>query len=50
MKIINKANPKFSYPVGKGTSLILILQRFAYNTFESVVLKIINSIKTPQAK
>ena len=50
MKIINQANPTFSYPVGKATSLILILQRFAYNTFESVVLKIINSIKTPQAK
>ncbi|WP_018464574.1 SDR family NAD(P)-dependent oxidoreductase [Segatella paludivivens] len=45
MKIINEANPKFSYPVGKGTSLILILQRFAYKTFESVVLKLINSIK-----
>ena len=50
MRIVNKANPTFNYPVGKGTSLILVLQRFAYNTFESVVLKIINSIKTPQAK
>lgn len=45
MKIMNEANPKFSYPVGKGTSLILTLQRFAYNAFEKVVLKGINSVK-----
>ena len=29
MKIINEKHPKFSYPVGKGSSLILTLQRFA---------------------
>ena len=45
MNIINEANPKFSYPVGKGTSIILTLQRFAYNAFERVVLKGINSVK-----
>jgi short-subunit dehydrogenase len=45
MDIIKEANPKFSYPVGKGTSLILTLQRFAYNAFENVVLKGINSVK-----
>lgn len=39
IKIIDSKNPKFSYPVGKGTSMILTLQRFAYNAFESVVLK-----------
>jgi len=43
--IIKDVNPKFSYPVGRGTSLILTLQRFAYNAFESVVLKGINSAK-----
>jgi short-subunit dehydrogenase len=45
IKIIDSKNPKFSYPVGKGTSMILTLQRFAYNAFESVVLKGINKSK-----
>lgn len=45
IKIIDTKNPKFSYPVGKGTSMILTLQRFAYNAFESVVLKGINKSK-----
>lgn len=45
VKIIESKNPKFSYPVGKGTSMILTLQRFAYNAFESVVLKGINKAK-----
>jgi short-subunit dehydrogenase len=45
MNIIKEENPKFSYPVGKGTSIILTLQRFAYNAFERIVLKGINSIK-----
>lgn len=39
MKIINEKKPKFSYPIGKGTSLILALQRFAYNALESTILK-----------
>ncbi len=42
IKIINSQNPKFSYPVGKSTSMILVLQQYLYNTFESVVLKGIN--------
>lgn len=45
VKIIDSTNPKFSYPVGKGTSMILTLQRFAYNAFESVVLKGIHKAK-----
>jgi short-subunit dehydrogenase len=45
IKIIDSKNPKFSYPVGKGTSMILTLQRFAYNAFESVVLTGINKSK-----
>jgi short-subunit dehydrogenase len=44
-KIIDTQNPKFSYPVGKGTGMILTLQRFVYNAFESVVLKGINKSK-----
>lgn len=42
LKIVNEKNPKFNYPVGKGASLILMLQRFAYNAFESSVLKSVN--------
>ncbi|REG99516.1 SDR family NAD(P)-dependent oxidoreductase [Flavobacterium aquicola] len=39
IKVINSRNPKFNYPIGKGTSMILALQQFLYNAFESVVLK-----------
>jgi len=42
-KIIEEKNPKFSYPIGKRTSLFLTLQRFAYNSFESAILKRINA-------
>jgi len=45
IKIIDSKNPKFSYPVGKGTSMILTLQRFAHNAFENVVLKGIKKSK-----
>lgn len=44
LKIIQDDNPKFNYPVGRGTSLLLTLQRFAYNTFENAILKKINGI------
>jgi len=43
MKIIELKKPKFSYPVGKGTSVFLTLQRFAYNVFENALLKRINT-------
>jgi short-subunit dehydrogenase len=42
MKIINEKRPRFSYPIGKGTSLFLTLQRFAYNMFEAAILKNVN--------
>ncbi len=45
VKIVNEKNPKFSYPIGKGTSLILTLQRFAYNALESTILKSVNKMK-----
>lgn len=45
MRIINQKNSKFNYLVGKGASIILILQRFAYNAFESSVLKRVNQTK-----
>jgi short-subunit dehydrogenase len=45
LKIVNERNPKYSHPVGKGTSVILTLQRFAYNVFENSVLKGVNAAK-----
>lgn len=44
MKIVDEKTPKFSYPVGKGASLFLTLQRFAYNTFEGAILKKVNQV------
>ena len=45
LKIINEKNPKYSHPVGKGTSMIITLQRFAYGVLENTVLKNINAAK-----
>ena len=45
LKIVNEKNPKFNYPVGKGAALILMLHRFAYNVFESSVLKSVNTTR-----
>jgi len=45
LKIVNEKNPKYSHPVGKGTSMILTLQRFAYGILENTVLKNVNAAK-----
>ena len=45
LKIVNERNPKYSHPVGKGTSMILTLQRFAYGVLENTVLKNVNAAK-----
>ena len=45
LKIVNDKNPKYSHPVGKGTSMILTLQRFAYGILENTVLKNVNAAK-----
>jgi len=45
LKIVNEKNPKYSYPVGKGSSMILTLQRFAYNVLENSILKNVNATK-----
>ena len=45
LKIIKEEKPKYSYPVGKGASMILTLQRFAYNLFENSILKSVNAAK-----
>jgi len=45
LKIVNEKNPKYSYPVGKGSSMILTLQRFAYNVLENSILKNVDATK-----
>jgi short-subunit dehydrogenase len=45
IKIVRDEKPKYSYPVGKGASMILTLQRFAYRVFESSILKGVNAAK-----
>jgi short-subunit dehydrogenase len=45
LKLIEDTNPKFSYPVGKGASLILAIQHFAYKAFENSVIRNVNKFK-----
>lgn len=45
LKIVKEKNPKFNYPVGKGSLIALTLQRFAYSTFENSILKGVNAAK-----
>jgi short-subunit dehydrogenase len=45
LKIVSVNDPKYSYPVGKGTSMILTLQRFAYGLLENTVLNNVNAAK-----
>lgn len=44
LRIVKEQDPKFSSPVGKGSSLILTLQRFAYSVFENSILKRVNGV------
>jgi short-subunit dehydrogenase len=45
LNIVNERNPKYSHPVGKGSSMILTLQRFAYGLLENTILKNVNAAK-----
>lgn len=45
LKLIEDKNPTFSHPVGKGASLFLAIQHFAYKTFENSIIKTINKFK-----
>lgn len=45
LKLIEDKNPTFNNPVGKGASVILSIQHFAYKTFENTLLKNINKFK-----
>lgn len=42
VKLVGDKNPKFNHPVGKGASVILAVQHFAYKAFENSILKNVN--------
>jgi NADP-dependent 3-hydroxy acid dehydrogenase YdfG len=46
LKLVGDKDPKFNHPVGKGASVILAIQHFAYKTFENSVLKNLNKFKS----
>jgi len=45
LQTVEEINPGFSYPVGKGSSIALLLQHFAYKVFEKSILKSVNASK-----
>jgi short-subunit dehydrogenase len=45
LRAVKDKNPTFGYPVGKGSSIVLLLQHFAYKVFEKSILKSINGSK-----
>jgi short-subunit dehydrogenase len=45
IKLVNDNHPKFNHPVGRGASVILALQHFAFKTFENSIIKNINKIR-----
>jgi short-subunit dehydrogenase len=45
LQTVKEKNPTFSYPVGKGSSIVLLLQHFAYKIFEKSILKTVNGSK-----
>lgn len=45
LKLVESKTPKFNHPVGKGASIILALQHFAYKTFEKTIINNINKTK-----
>jgi short-subunit dehydrogenase len=44
-RLVGDKNPKFNHPVGRGASVILAIQHFAYKTFENSILKDVNKAK-----
>ncbi|MGH2666300.1 SDR family NAD(P)-dependent oxidoreductase [Flavobacterium sp.] len=45
VRLVGDKAPKFNHPVGKGASVILAIQHFAYKTFEKTIIKKINKFK-----
>lgn len=45
LKLVEEKNPTFNHPVGKGASIFVALQHFAYKIFENAINKRVNSAK-----
>ena len=45
IKLVEDKDPKFNHPVGRGASVILAVQHFAYKIFENSIVKDINKVK-----
>jgi short-subunit dehydrogenase len=45
IKLVGDKDPKFNHPVGKGASVILAAQHFAYKIFENSIVKDVNKEK-----
>jgi NADP-dependent 3-hydroxy acid dehydrogenase YdfG len=44
-KLVDEKAPKFNHPVGKGASVILAVQHFAFRMFENSIVKDVNNAK-----
>jgi short-subunit dehydrogenase len=42
IKLVGHKDPKFNHPIGKGASVILAVQHFAYKIFENSIVKDVN--------
>ncbi len=42
VKLVRDKDPKFNHPIGKGASVILAVQHFAFKLFESSIVKDVN--------
>jgi short-subunit dehydrogenase len=45
IKLVEDKHPKFNHPVGKGASVILAVQHFAFKMFENSIVKDVNKAK-----
>jgi short-subunit dehydrogenase len=45
VKLVRDKDPKFNHPVGKGASVILAVQHFAFKMFEKSIVKDINKVR-----
>jgi short-subunit dehydrogenase len=45
IKLVGNKDPKFNHPVGKGASVILAAQHFAFKVFENSIVKDVNKAK-----
>ena len=45
IKLVGAKDPKFNHPVGKGASVILAVQHFAYKLFENSIVKAVNKFQ-----